>query len=298
MGFMSMDAMQQGDPAQADMFTLAPAAPKADAFEIAPAAAAPAAFPDEAKQQAEAASAPAVLEKLNEQQSKPAPAAEQAKTDDDEDAKRAQHKAAEQARKVEFEAKQKAKKEALEKQLAKVAAMSDEEVVQASMKAVDEGVERLTRRNMKLCVAESVQTLCLDDPAFARMVMNPRKNMVNCFHHINAKARDYLQQEMKDNDIKPENGVYGGDVPDDLVYQWAEEYFRDPNAKEDKVDEEKFVPKPYPGGKAKTKPKKAEPKKAKETPVPKPKPKPAPEPEPDNGQMTFGDLAGQGAMVA
>lgn len=52
---------------------------------------------------------------------------------------------------------------------------------------------------------------------------------------------------MKDNDIKPENGVYGSDVPDDLCYQWAEEYFRDPNVKEDEEKEEKFVPKAYSG---------------------------------------------------
>ncbi len=43
--------------------------------------------------------------------------------------------------------------------------------------------------------------------------------MFFCFHYINRVAKDYLQQEMKDNGIKPENGVYGGDVPDGLVYQ-------------------------------------------------------------------------------
>ena len=60
-------------------------------------------------------------------------------------------------------------------------------------------------------------------------------------------AKMNLEQEMKDNDIKPENGVYGSDVPDGLCYQWAEEYFRDPDAKEDQQEEEKFVPKPYSG---------------------------------------------------
>jgi len=34
-------------------------------------------------------------------------------------------------------------------------------------------------------------------------------------------------------------------VPDDLCYQWAEDYFKDENAKEDHKDDEKFVPKPY-----------------------------------------------------
>lgn len=78
-------------------------------------------------------------------------------------------------------------------------------------------------------------------------------------------------QEMEDNDIKPENGVYGGDVPDELCYQWAMDYFRDPDADEDKEKEEAFVPKPYNGktaskGKdrktAKKKPEKRQEKKA------------------------------------
>lgn len=34
--------------------------------------------------------------------------------------------------------------------------------------------------------------------------------------------------------------------------QWAEEYFKDMNAKEDRGQEEKFVPKPYYGGRSST----------------------------------------------
>ncbi len=97
---------------------------------------------------------------------------------------------------------------------------------------------------MKLCVMEWIQTKCLDDPKFARFTMHPRKTMINCFHYINRKARDYITQEMKDNDI-PQRGIYGGDVPDDLCYLWAEQYFQDPDAEEDKEKEEKFVSKPY-----------------------------------------------------
>ena len=74
--------------------------------------------------------------------------------------------------------------------------------------------------------------------------------MVHCFQYINRKAKDYIQQEMKDNDIKQENGVYGGDVPDDLCYQWAEDYFNDPDAEEDKEKEEEFIPRPYVGSSA------------------------------------------------
>lgn len=138
---------------------------------------------------------------------------------------------------------------------------------------------------MKLCVTEYVQTLCYEDVGFARLVMHPRKNMINCFHYINRKAREYLEKEMKDNDEKPMGGGFGGDVPDELCYQWAEEYFRDLDAPEDKdKNEEKFVPKPYTGKTAPKSRKKAEKK--------KPAPKKAKEPETDTQQIT---LFGEGA---
>lgn len=158
--------------------------------------------------------------------------------------------------------------------------MSDDDVMQASMNRVSQDTERLTRRNMKLCVMEDVQTECLADPAFARLVMNPKKKMVNCFHYINRKAREYLEQEMRDNDEKPMDGGFGGDVPDELCYQWAREYFRDADAKEDAEPEEKFVSKTYNGKETKAG-KKEKPKKV----VPKPAPKPA-----DEEQLTFGDF--------
>ena len=120
----------------------------------------------------------------------------------------------------------------------------------ASMKRVSADTEKLTRRNMKDCVSEYIQTKCLEDPDFARRVMHPRKSMIHCIWYINRKAKEFIEQEMKDNDIKPENGVYGSDVPDDLCYQWAMDYFNDPDAKEDQEAEEKFVPKPYAGGTA------------------------------------------------
>lgn len=203
-------------------------------------------------------------------------------SDAEEEKKRAEHEAAEAKRKAEWEAKQQAKKAAEQAQLDRLAAMSDDEVMMASMKRVSTETERLTRRNMKECVSEYIQTRCLEDMALARLAMHPRKSMIHCFHYINRKAREYLQQEMKDNDIKPENGVYGGDVPDDLCYQWAEEYFRDADAPEDKREEEKFVPKPYIGkSKPKSKPKKAAEKK-------RPEPKQEKKKTADDGQLTFG----------
>ena len=171
-----------------------------------------------------------------------------AETEDEDAAKKVEHEAAEARRKAEWEEKQKAKKAAEQEKLDQIAEMSDDAAVSAAMKRIGTDTEKLTRRNMKDCVAEYIQTRCLEEPVLARMVMHPpRKNMIRCFHYINRKAREFVEQEMKDNDIKPENGVYGSDVPDDLCYQWAEDYFRDPDAQEDEENEEKFTPKPYMG---------------------------------------------------
>ncbi len=201
-------------------------------------------------------------------------------TTEDEDAKRKAHEEAEAKRKAEWEAKQQQKKAALQEQLDRLAAMSDDEVMTAATKRVSADTERLTRRNMKECVSEHIQTMCLEDPAFARRTMNPRKSMIHCIWYINRKAKEYLEQEMKDNGFKPENGIYGGDVPDELCYQWAVDYFNDPDAKEDQVEEEKFVPKPYygkPGKAKKSEPKKQDKKKAIKKPAP----------AADDGQMSL-----------
>ena len=228
---------------------------------------------------------------------------------EDEDAKRKAHEAAEAKRKAEIDARQAAKKAAQEEQLAKVAAMSDEEVMAASMKRVSTDTEKLTRRNMKECVAEYIQTKCIEDPAFARKSMHPCKSMIRCFQYISRKAWDYVQDELKANGIRPGPGqqAYGADVPDDLCYQWAVDYFNDPDVKEDHEDEEEFVPKPYNGrstasrtaSKAKGKDKKATEKKAAEKKAAekkaaeKPKTESAPKPKPkdDDGQMSLLGMA-------
>ena len=53
---------------------------------------------------------------------------------------------------------------------------------------------------------------------------------------------------MKDLGESHVNGVYGLDVPDGLCYQWAEAYFNDPDAPEDKEKEGGVVSRPYCGG--------------------------------------------------
>ena len=166
--------------------------------------------------------------------------------------KRKAHEAAEAKRRAEWEAKQAAKKQAEEAAIQKLNAMSGEDAVAASVKRISTDTERLTRRNMKECVSEHIQELCRKDTAFARRTMHPRKSMVKCFRYINRMAKEYVKQEMEDNDIKPDAGGYGCDVPDGIVYQWAAEYFNSTDVPEDCEKEEKFTPKPYTGATAKT----------------------------------------------
>ena len=210
--------------------------------------------------------------------------------------RRRQHEEAEAKRKAEWERQQAEKRAAETAALAKIEQMSETELVKASMERMKKETERLTRRNLKECVSEYVQTLCLSDPAFARMVMHPRKSMAHCLQYINRKAREYLLAEMKDNGMEPQqNGIYGGDVPEDTCYDWAEEYFRDASAEEDEVKEEKFVPKTYMSAAAKTKrqPKKEKPKAEKKTTKPAQVIQmPQPEKPSDGEQFSMFDLMG------
>lgn len=156
-------------------------------------------------------------------------------------------------RRAEWEAAQQEKKQKRDEALQKIKSMSDAEIIAESTRRISTDVERITRRNLKECVAEHIQVLCRKDPAFARKTMHPHKSMINCFRYINRKAKEYVRQEMEDNGIKQDNDGYGSDVPDGIVYQWAEDYFNDPDAKEDKEKEEKFVSKPYAGTASKAK---------------------------------------------
>lgn len=243
--------------------------------------------------QAESApeTAPGNTEPAAEPEGKEA-AADDARAKEEDAAKRKAHEEAEAKRKAEWEARQAEKKAAVQAQLDQIAAMNDGDLMAASMKRVSADTEKLTRRNMKDCVSEYIQTRCLEDSAFARMVMHPNKSMIRCFQYINRRAREFIEQEMKDNDIAPRDtsGVYGSDVPDDLCYQWGEEYFRDPDAKEDHKDDEKFVPRPYMGGRSSSKSKSGT-KEKKKAEKKAQKPKETPAPAETSGQISLMEMA-------
>ena len=247
---------------------------------------------DDARQEAEAEAAKATLAKLTEDSSPSdeAPAEEAPPEEDNEEQKRKEHEEAEAKRKAEWEAKKQAKEEEILFAWENATALDDEALAAASSKRVGDDSERLTRRNMKQCVTEMIQIFCHEDLDLARQVMHPRKNMVNCFRYITRKAKEFVLQEMKDNDIKPDREGYGSDVPDDLCYQWAKEYFFDMEAPEDKdPNEEQFVPKPYVGKTTTSKTKK---KTEKKKPEPKKVEAPTPAPTANEGQLDMFSMLG------
>lgn len=249
---------------------------------------------NEARQAAEAEAAQATLAKLaveSPPEDEPAVDAptEEAPPEDNEEQKRKEHEEAEAKRKAEWEAKKQAKEEEILFAWENATALDDAALAAASSKRVGDDSERLTRRNMKQCVTEMIQIFCYEDLDLARQIMHPRKNMVNCFRYITRKAKEFVMQEMKDNDIKPDREGYGSDVPDDLCYQWAKEYFFDMDAPEDKdPNEEQFVPKPY-VGKTVSKPKK---KAEKKKPEPKKVEAPKPAPTANEGQLDMFSMLG------
>ena len=247
---------------------------------------------DDARQEAEAEAAKATLAKLTEDSSPSdeAPSEEAPPEEDNEEQKRKEHEEAEAKRKAEWEAKKQAKEEEILFAWENATALDDEALAAASSKRVGDDSERLTRRNMKQCVTEMIQIFCHEDLDLARQVMHPRKNMVNCFRYITRKAKEFVLQEMKDNDIKPDREGYGSDVPDDLCYQWAKEYFFDMEAPEDKdPNEEQFVPKPYVG---KTTTSKAKKKIEKKKPEPKKEESKADTTSREEGQLNMFSMLG------
>ena len=115
-------------------------------------------FEDDALQQAESDAAPQEMKKLLQEKA-PAEGPAQPSEEADPDQARKAHEEAEAKRKAEWEAKQAAKKAQQEEQLQKIAAMSEDELLAASAKRINEETERLTRRNMKEYVAEHTWTI-------------------------------------------------------------------------------------------------------------------------------------------
>ena len=203
-----------------------------------------------------------------------APPAEPTKTPEQTEAEKKKAFEEEEAkRKAEFDAKKAKRDEEIQIEWEINTMMTTEDLIEAAKNNIKTGVERITQRNMKESVAAYIIELSQKSENLSRNILHPQKSITNCYKYINRKARGYLEEQMKLTGEKPDkNGVIGIDIPDNLCYQWAEEYYSSTNIDEDHEDEEKFVPRTYkPAYTPKTN-KKATPKK-KETPPPKEAPK-------------------------
>ncbi len=180
---------------------------------------------------------------------------------------------AEAKRKAEFDAKKAERDEEIQIEWEMNTMMTPEELAAKAKESLTIDIERITQRQMKDCVGAHIISASQQKEIIARHVFHPKKNMVNCFRFINRKAREYLEEYMKLTGDKPDgNGVIGIDIPDNLCYMWAEEYFSSTDIPEDHEDEEKFEPKTYRPSVASKTAKKTTPKK-KDTPPPKEEPK-------------------------
>ena len=188
-------------------------------------------YPDEPAPDTLPAPAPANGEPQQEavppQEPEPAP--------DGDTAARQAHEAAEAQRRAEWEAAQAKKRAEEQEQLERIANMNEDALRLAAVRRVKIATDKMTNRSMKDSVSAHIRSICEQDLDFARLTMHPRKSMLHCIQYIFRQANDYLQKELK----------AGGDIPDGLCFQWAEDYFRDPEAREDQEPDSEFVPKPY-----------------------------------------------------
>lgn len=176
-------------------------------------------------------------------------------------------------RKAEFDAKKAKRDEEIQIEWEINTMMTTEDLIEAAKNNIKTSVERITQRNMKESVAAYIIELSQKSENLSRNILHPQKSITNCYKYINRKARGYLEEQMKLTGEKPDkNGVIGIDIPDNLCYQWAEEYYSSTNIDEDHEDEEKFEPKTYRPSYTPKTAKKTAPKK-KEVPPPKEEPK-------------------------
>ncbi len=204
---------------------------------------------DDARQEAEAAAARATLAELTreseedeaETEESVAPTAPAA-TDDEAERRRA-HEEAEAARRAEWEARRQKREEEELFAWENAVAMEDDELVASAVAEIGEESERLTRRNIRICVAEILQTYCRGDANFARQVKHndegicPRCKKAVTFKsrgmrsHIYDRVTVQIVQRMSDREIviriiKAYCNYFEQGLPEFSMHENARTYFR------------------------------------------------------------------------
>lgn len=118
--------------------------------------------------------------------------------------------------------------------------LSPDAQIKNAIEKISDASEKITRRNMKIQVSEFIKVRCHSNPNFAALILNPKKNLVNCFKYINRMAMEWIKEDAKARGEEL-HGQIGGDVPDDIVFDWSIEYFQKIDLPEDE-EKPKYLP--------------------------------------------------------
>ena len=91
-------------------------------------------------------------------------------------------------------------------------------------------------KTMREQIADYLQVHATMDPVFAEKMNNPRKNMDNLMRFIALQAYDYMRKHSEE--FKMKNG-FGGDIPDEIVFGFANHYYDEENLDIDRTEEER-----------------------------------------------------------
>ena len=112
------------------------------------------------------------------------------------------------------------------------------ENINKAIEKLDKEFESLTRRGMIDSVMEYLSSYCFDNPDFTKNILNEDKDLKDCLKYITRKASDYLKDAS--SAFTTDNG-YGGEVPDDLCYEWSVEYYSKSKEELEPVKQPKIV---------------------------------------------------------
>lgn len=98
------------------------------------------------------------------------------------------------------------------------------EIITRAKEIIELQAERTSLKTMADFVKEYIIAYCDEDPGFVECVNNTEKSFMDCIGYIKKKALDWLKVQQNIELTNYAQGV-GGDVPPDICYQWAVEYY-------------------------------------------------------------------------
>lgn len=75
-----------------------------------------------------------------------------------------------------------------------------------------------------------------EDAVFAEKMRNPRKSIKNCIKFIAQKAQEYMEKHKEEYEM---DRGFGGDIPDEICFGWANHYYDESGLEIDMTEEER-----------------------------------------------------------